>query len=139
MNDWIAILSSPLDVAAAVAFVRDPRAGGIDVFLGTTRGERSADGRDLASLEYEAYEAMAMEQLRALAAQARQRWPVLKLALLHRVGAVAIAEPSVIIAVSTPHRADAFAACRWLIDALKTDVAIWKREIWTDGSGTWVH
>ena len=139
MSDWIEILPTPLDVAAAVAFVRDPSAGGINVFLGTTRGERSADGKDLASLDYEAYESMALEQMRKLASQARQRWPVLKLALLHRVGRVALGEASVIIAVSCPHRGEAFEACRWLIDALKKDVAIWKKEVWSDGSGTWVH
>jgi len=62
-----------------------------------------------------------------------------KLALLHRTGRVAIGEPSVLIAVSTPHRGDAFAACRWLIDTLKKDAAIWKKEVWADGSGTWIH
>jgi molybdopterin synthase catalytic subunit len=82
---------------------------------------------------------MAIEQLKKLAAAARTRWPIVKLALLHRVGKVALAEPSVVIAVSTPHRADAFEACRFLIDELKKDVAIWKKEVWSDGSGTWVH
>ena len=139
MSDWIEILATPLDVKAAVQFVRDGAAGGIDVFLGTTRGERSADGRELAALDYEAYTEMALEQMKQLAASARGKWPVRKVALLHRVGRVAIAEPSVIIAVSTPHRGDAFEACRWLIDSLKKDVAIWKKEIWSDGAGRWVH
>jgi molybdopterin synthase catalytic subunit len=137
--DWITISPQPLDVAVAVAFVTDGRAGGIDVFLGTTRAERSSDGRELLALDYEAYAEMAGRQLQDLARRAREQWPIVKLALLHRVGRVAIGEPSVIIAVSTPHRADAFAACKWLIDALKVDVAIWKREVWADGSGTWVH
>ena len=82
---------------------------------------------------------MALNQLQSLAAAARQRWPILKLALLHRIGRVPVGEPSVIIAVSTPHRADAFEACRFLIDELKKDVAIWKKEVWSDGTGTWVH
>ena len=137
--DWIEISPQSLDVAAAVAFVTDGRAGGIDVFLGTTRAETSKDGRELVALDYEAYEQMAGEQLRALAVRARAQWPIVKLALLHRVGRVEVGAPSVIIAVSTPHRADAFAACKWLIDALKQDVAIWKKEVWADGSGTWVH
>jgi len=124
---------------AALRFVTDPCAGGIDVFLGTTRSEESADGRDLIALDYEAYGEMALKQMRDLASRARERWPVSKLAILHRTGRVAVAEPSVIIAVSTPHRADAFAACKFLIDSLKAEVAIWKKEIWTDGSGTWVH
>ena len=137
-ND-IRITPEPLDLAAAVAFVSDGRAGGIDVFLGTTRAETSADRRELVALDYEAYEQMAIEQLRDLARRVREQWLVVKLALLHRTGRVAVGEPSVIIAVSTPHRAESFAACRWLIDTLKKDVAIWKKEVWADGSGTWVH
>jgi molybdopterin synthase catalytic subunit len=137
--DVIRLTPEPLDAAAAVTFVTDGRAGGIDVFLGTTRAETSADGRELVALDYEAYEQMAGEQLRELARRAREQWPIIKLVLLHRTGRVAIGEPSVIIAVSTPHRGDAFAACRWLIDTLKKDVAIWKKEVWADGSGTWVH
>ena len=137
--DWITISPQPLDVAAAVAFGTDGRAGGIDVFLGTTRAETSSEGRELVALDYEAYEEMAGRQLQDLARRAREQWPVVKLALLHRVGHVAIGEPSVVIAVSTPHRADSFAACKWLIDELKKDVAIWKKEVWADGTGTWVH
>lgn len=139
MTDWIAILSTPLDVAAAVEFVRDPAAGGIDVFLGTTRAERSPEGRELLALDYAAYEEMAVQQMHKLAAEARARWPVTKLAILHRVGRVEIAQPSVVIAVSTPHRAQAFECCRYLIDELKKSVTIWKKEVWADGSATWVH
>ncbi len=82
-------------------------AGGVAVFLGTTRAEKHPDGRELVALEYEAYEPMALDQLKKLAAAARQRWPIIKLAILHRTGEVALAEPSVVIAVSTPHRGDA--------------------------------
>ena len=82
---------------------------------------------------------MANRQLAALASVARQRWPIVKLALLHRLGRVSIAESSVLIAVSTPHRAESFEACRFLIDELKRDVAIWKKEIWQGGDETWVH
>lgn len=138
-DDWLQIDPNPLDPAKATAFVSDPRAGGIDVFLGTTRAETNAKAQSLVALDYEAYTDMAAKQLAQLAAEARSRWPIVKLALLHRTGRVALAEPSVVIAVSTPHRADAFDACRWLIDALKKDVAIWKKEVWADGSGTWVH
>ena len=137
--DWIEIMSSALSAARAVDFVSDPQAGGVDVFLGTTRMETNRQGRKLVALDYEAYEEMALAQMHRLAARAREQWPIVKLALLHRVGRVALAEPSVVIAVSTPHRADAFAACRWLIDELKKDVAIWKKEVWADGSGSWVQ
>ncbi len=138
-EDQIALSADPLDVAAAVASVTAPSAGGIAVFLGTTRAETSADGRALVALDYEAYESMAGEQLRTLARRARDQWPIVKLAILHRTGCVGVGEPSVIIAVSTPHRGQAFEACRWLIDALKKNVAIWKKEVWADGTGTWVH
>ena len=126
-------------MAGATAFVHDPHAGGIAVFLGTTRAERRSDGADLLALDYDAYPEMAATQLRDLAARARGQWPVIKLALLHRTGRVPLGEPSVLIAVSTPHRADAFAACRWLIDTLKAEAAIWKKEVWSDGNDSWVH
>ncbi len=138
-DDWIALSTQPLDAAAAASFAAAPAAGGIDVFLGTTRAETSADGRTLVALDYEAYEQMAADQLRELARRARQQWPIVKLVLLHRTGRVGVGEPSVIVAVSTPHRGDAFDACRWLIDTLKKEIAIWKREVWADGSGSWVH
>ena len=94
---------------------------------------------ELTSLDYEAYPEMASRQLEDLAARARARWPILRLALLHRTGRVALGEPSVLIAVSTPHRSEAFDACRWLIDTLKAEAAIWKKEVWEDGKGTWVN
>jgi molybdopterin synthase catalytic subunit len=138
-RDMIGLMPYALNAATAVAFVTAPAAGGIDVFLGTTRAEQNADGRDLVALDYEAYAEMASSQLHDLAKRVRERWPVLSLALLHRVGRVAVGEPSVLIAVSTPHRGEAFEACRWLIDTLKRDVAIWKKEVWADGSSTWVQ
>jgi molybdopterin synthase catalytic subunit len=138
-DDLLQITPEPLDVAAAVAFVTHASAGGIDVFLGTTRGETNSDGQPLRALDYEAYTEMASGQLRDLATGVRERYPVLKLAILHRIGRVNVGDPSVIIAVSTPHRAESFEACRWLIDSLKKDVAIWKKEVWADGTGTWVH
>jgi molybdopterin synthase catalytic subunit len=138
--DWIEITAEALPVGDAVAFVTDPDAGAVDVFLGTTRAERHPEsGVPLVALDYESYAEMALPQLRTLAAAARSQWPVLKLAILHRTGRVALGEPSVVIAVSTPHRTDAFAACQFLITALKADVAVWKKEVWADGSASWVH
>jgi molybdopterin synthase catalytic subunit len=138
-TDWIAIIPEPLPTAEVVAFVHDPAAGGIDVFLGTTRAEMNDRGQALLSLDYEAYYDMALRQLQSLAQRARERWPIIKLALLHRTGPVGLGEPSVVIAVATPHRSEAFEACRFLIDELKRDVAIWKKEVWADGGATWVH
>ena len=132
MIDWIELSPSRLSAAAAVDFATDPSAGGIDVFLGTTRGEKNTSGKDLIALDYEAYPEMAIGQMRDLAARARGQWPILKLVLLHRTGRVGVGEPSVIIAVATAHRAASFEACRWLIDTLKTEVAVWKKEVWAD-------
>ena len=138
MKDWLSILNTPLPTAQVVTFATsDADAGGVAVFLGTTRSEADTAGH-LVALEYEAYAELAAKQLADLAARARQRWPILKLALLHRTGHVGLAEPSVVIAVSTPHRAEAFEACRWLIDTLKAEVAVWKKEVWSDGTTTWV-
>jgi molybdopterin synthase catalytic subunit len=138
-TDWIDLLPEPLPTAEAVNFVHDTTAGGIDVFLGTTRAEANPTGGELQALDYEAYPEMALQQLGALAMRARERWPVIKLALLHRTGRVSLGQPSVLIAVSTPHRAESFEACRFLIDELKRDVAIWKKEVRADGAATWVH
>src|SRR5688572_18507289 len=118
-DDLIALTPDPLRAEAAIAFVTHPSAGGIGVFLGTTRAETSPAGVALSALDYEAYAEMAAAAMRSLAARARERWPIAKLALLHRVGRVAVGEPSVVVAVSCGHRAEAFEACRWLIDTLK--------------------
>ena len=140
MSDRIEILPTPLPTAEAVAAVAHPDAGGVAVFLGTTRAEaNSQTGAPLDALDYEAYPELALKQMHDLAARARAKWPILGLVLLHRIGRVAIAEPSVLIAVSTPHRNEAFEACRFLIDALKAEVAVWKKEVWSDGATTWVH
>lgn len=136
-SDKIEITRLPFELSAAQVNARD--AGGVAVFLGCTRAETHADGRNLIALDYEAYEEMALKQMHDLAAAAREKWPIVKLAVLHRVGRVGLGEPSVLIAVSTPHRGEAFEACRWLIDALKKDVAVWKKEVWDDGDATWVH
>jgi molybdopterin synthase catalytic subunit len=139
MHDRIEITDEPLQHEPAIAFVTDLRAGGIATFLGTTRAEANPAGQQLLSLDYEAYAEMALKQLHELARVARERWPILRLVILHRTGRVNVGEPSVLIAVSTPHRAAAFEACRWLIDTLKADTAIWQKEVWADGTGTWVH
>lgn len=138
-EDWLDLLTSPMDVARATEFVSAANAGGIDIFLGTTRSEISASGHELLALDYQAYESMARRQLKELADGAREKWPVIRLVILHRLGRVPVGEASVLIAVSTPHRAEAFEACRWIIDQLKKQVTIWKQEIWAGGEATWVH
>jgi molybdopterin synthase catalytic subunit len=139
MDDWLDLLSTPLPTADAVGSVSHPDAGGMAVFLGTTRAERHRDsGHPLVALDYEAYADLATKQLQELAARAKQQWPILRLAVLHRVGRVEVGQASVLVAVATPHRAEAFDACRWLIDTLKVEVAVWKKEVWSDGTQTWV-
>ena len=117
--------------------VRDPAAGAVVVFTGTTR--RTSAGRRVVRLEYEAHETMALREMRRLAAEAKRRWRLEKVAMVHRVGLVPVGEPSVVIAVSAGHREEAFAAGRWLIDTLKQVVPIWKQENFSDGTTEWVH
>jgi molybdopterin synthase catalytic subunit len=137
-KDLIRLQGTAIDVPGVVASVGDDEAGGVVIFLGTTRSDEK-DGARLAALEYEAYAEMAVEQMRGIAKKAGERWPVRKVAIVHRTGRVGVGEPSVAIAVSAPHRDQAFEACRFLIDSLKREVAVWKKEIWTDGSADWVE
>jgi molybdopterin synthase catalytic subunit len=138
-DDWLDLVTSPLNIVAATEFVSSPTAGGIGIFLGTTRSEKSPDGRDLIALDYQAYESMARRQLQELSDRTREKWPVIRMAILHRLGSVPVGEASVLIAVSAPHRAESFEACRSIIDQLKKDVTIWKQEIWAGGEKSWVH
>ncbi len=133
----IAITEAPLDHAAITESVRSNRAGAVCSFLGTVR-EMTGDRRT-ASLDYEAYPEMALKTLAELEEEARGRWPILEAALVHRVGHLDLGEISVVVAVSCPHRGQAFEACRWLIDRLKEVVPIWKKEVWADGTEEWVH
>ena len=121
----------PIDLARLVRAVADPRAGAVVTFLGATRNEN--DGRRVVRLEYEAFTAMAEREMRALGRDAARRWPLRKVAVTHRIGAVPLGEASVGIAVSAAHRAEAFAACHWLIDRLKETVPIWKKEYFRGG------
>jgi molybdopterin synthase catalytic subunit len=111
--------------------VRDPNAGAVVVFLGTTRIRNA--GRRVLRLEYEAFGKMAEREMAALAREARRRWRIRRVAMAHRTGVVPVGHVSVGVAVSSAHRAEAFAACRWLIDRLKTTVPIWKREHFRGG------
>jgi molybdopterin synthase catalytic subunit len=133
----IELTHDTIDTATMVDRVCHPAAGAVVLFLGTTR-ELTA-GRQTVALDYEAYREMAERELANLEAEARRRWPVIECSIVHRLGRVPPTEASVAIAVSTPHRRDAFEAGQWLIDSLKRDVPIWKREQWADGTQEWVH
>jgi molybdopterin synthase catalytic subunit len=120
------ITRAPIVLDRLIQAVRDPAAGAIVTFIGTTRNRNA--GRQVVRLEYEAYTRMAVREMRALGAEAVRRWPLGKVAMVHRIGLVPVGAASVAIAVSAAHRAEAFAACHWLIDRLKEIVPIWKRE-----------
>jgi len=130
-----AVTERPIDLGAVTSAVADPRAGATVVFVGTTRNQSS--GRTVEELEYEAYGDMAEARMRSLGEEIQKRWPVVKVAMVHRVGRVGVGEASVAIAVSGAHRAEAFDACRFGIDELKKSVPIWKKEHYRDGS-RWV-
>jgi molybdopterin synthase catalytic subunit len=133
----VSLTDSPLDTAALLAQVASNDAGAIVLFLGTTR--EFTNGRQTASLDYECYPEMAEKKLAELEAEARRRWPLRGCAIVHRLGHLELGEASIAIAVSSPHRADAFAAGQWLIDTIKDVVPIWKQENWADGTSEWVH
>jgi len=106
--------------------------GGVCVFLGVVRNE--SGGRPVRHLEYEAYEEMALPMMEEIAREARGRWPVTEVRIVHRLGRLEIGEASVAVAVTAPHRGAAFEACRYAIDTLKATVPIWKKEFYADGA-----
>lgn len=116
----------------------DVTLGGIATFEGVTRGEIDPEHGELSHLLYEAYESMALRRLTGLAHEAKDRWSAGRVAIVHRLGTVRPGEASVVIAVACAHRAESFSACRWLIDTLKKDVPIWKKDVYQDGFTRWV-
>lgn len=111
--------------------------GAVVTFLGVVRG--STDGRAVAGLDYEAYEEMAVKEMKRIAEEAIDKWSISKIAIIHRTGSLEVGDVSVAIAVSAPHRGEAFDACEFLIDTLKVSVPIWKKELFEDGSSSWVE
>ncbi len=136
MEPLIQLTREPLDRNALITAVSDPAAGGIAIFEGVVRD--NARGKQVRYLEYDVYPEMAEQQIRTIVAEAARRWGVEHVAVAHRFGRLEIGEASVIIAVATPHRAEAFEACRYIIDTLKTTVPIWKKEVATNGE-EWVE
>jgi len=136
MEPLIQLTHEPLDRAALIAAVSHPSVGGVVVFEGVVRD--NARGKQVRYLEYEVYEEMARQQIHAIVVEAQQRWGVERVAVAHRFGRLEIGEASVIIVVATPHRGEAFDACRYIIDTLKTTVPIWKKEVATNGE-EWVE
>ncbi len=131
----IQLTENVLSAQPCIDFVASAGAGAINIFIGTVRDHTQA--KRVTRLEYEAYAPMAISEMRKIADQACKKWQLLGVAIHHRVGILTVGEAAVVIAVSTPHRADAFAACQWIIDTLKQTVPIWKKEIFEDGE-VWV-
>ncbi|MCH8054724.1 MAG: molybdenum cofactor biosynthesis protein MoaE [Deltaproteobacteria bacterium] len=129
------ITRKALGLQELVDFVTDPEAGAIVTFVGTTRNNN--DGRRVIALDYEAYPEMAEKELARLGEEAKKRWNIQRMAIVHRIGPVQITETSVIIAVSAAHRRDAFEACRFAIEEIKKSVPIWKKELF-EGGEVWI-
>jgi molybdopterin synthase catalytic subunit len=130
-NPLYLVTQQPIDTSVLLAAVGARGAGGTTLFVGTTRDEN--DGRVVERLEYEAYEAMAVQEMRRIGDDIAKRWDVVAVAMVHRVGVVPVGEASVAVAVSAAHRDEAFAACRYGIDTLKSTVPIWKKEYYRGG------
>ncbi len=130
-----AISAEPLSVDAVLAAVRDPRAGAAVVFVGVVRDHDH--GRGVTVLEYSAHPA-AQDAATALAAELAERGEAVRIAVVHRVGTLAVGDLAVVAAVSAEHRAEAFAVCRELIDRFKAEVPVWKHQHFTDGGDEWV-
>ena len=130
------IVEEPIDLAKLMEWARVDSDGAVVSFLGVVRN--FAEGRSVVAMEYHCYREMARRELEALEAEASRRWPLGRIALVHRIGLLQLGEASVAIVAASPHRAEAFDACRYLIDSLKECVPIWKREIFEEGKPEWV-
>jgi molybdopterin synthase catalytic subunit len=133
------VTDQPIDAAPMIDAASDPACGAVSLFIGTVRNT-SGSGRDegVVRLEYEAYVPMAELELAAIAEEARQRFGTHSILVRHRIGRLSIGDTAVVVVVATPHRADAFDACRYIIEELKQRVPIWKREVFADGA-EWVN
>ncbi len=133
MDDYVEIIQHPIDVAAVTARIVTADIGAVATFIGVVRG--SENGERISHLEYEAYPEMAIQEMRRICTEVKERWPAIeRVAIVHRVGKVAVGETAVVIAVAAAHRADVFAALRHAIDRLKKIVPIWKKEIGEKGA-----
>jgi MoaE-MoaD fusion protein len=131
----VALREEPLDPATIADRIRHADEGSLVVFEGIVRAH--SRGKQVRALVYEAYGSMAQKQMEHLADEARGRWPILDLTIMHRTGTLQVGEISVVIAVAASHRGEAFDACEWLIDELKHTVPIWKKEVYTEGEA-WI-
>ncbi len=136
-SDTVAVGPDPIDPTAILAAVTHPGCGAVVLFLGTVR-DHSPGISGVTHLEYETYGEMVEEKIAEIVSEVREKWPVERLAAVHRVGELGVGEITVAVAASSPHRADAFEAGRYLIDELKRRAPIWKKEHWPGGA-EWVR
>jgi molybdopterin synthase catalytic subunit len=129
------VTNQPIDLNELVRYVADAEAGAIVPFIGTTRNNN--EGRKVIALDYDGYPEMAEKELARIGAEAKNQWPICKMAIVHRLGPVQIGEASVIIVVSSAHRDAAFAASRFAIEEIKKTVPIWKKEVF-EGGEVWI-
>lgn len=137
----IAISADPIDFNAAYQYLQHDGAGALDFFFGVVRDnspDPTGQTRNVERLDYEAYDSMAIHEMQKIADEAGRRWPILKSLIIHRKGTLQIGEIAVLIGVATAHRAEAFDACRYIIDTIKQTVPIWKKEILDNGE-VWVN
>ena len=130
------ITSDVLDPAPLVAAVRRDESGAVALFYGVVRNENM--GRSVQYLEYDAYPEMAIKQMKEVAEEVRARYPVTGVGVLHRIGRLEIGETSLLVAVSSGHRGEAFDACHFAVDRIKQIVPIWKKEVWENGE-EWIE
>jgi molybdopterin synthase catalytic subunit len=131
-----AITADPLDPAALVEAVRRDESGAVALFYGVVRNENK--GRSVQYLEYDAYPEMAIKKMKEVADEVRARFPVTGVGVLHRIGRLEIGETSLLVAVSSGHRKEAFEACHFAVDRIKEIVPVWKKEVWDDGE-EWIE
>jgi len=129
------LTSAPLDPAAILGQLQAPGLGGTAVFLGTVR--RSEDDGPVVAIEYSAYETMAEAEAGRIMTETGLRWPETRVVLQHRIGRVALGEASVLVVAASPHRKEAFAACRYVIEEVKQRLPVWKKELYADGTARW--
>lgn len=132
-----AITDQPLSIDAVMQKVVRPQAGAVLLFAGTVR--QFTNGKETVHLRYEAYDEMAVKMMEQIEKEAKKQWPDVQLAIHHRVGKLELCDLAVVIAVSAPHRAEAYEASRYAIERLKEIVPIWKKEHWTDGEEEWIY
>jgi len=135
LDKMLKITKKVLSIDEVLNSIKDPEAGAVVLFIGTVRSK--TEEKTVVAIEYEAYDEMAIRQVEKLEKEIRNRWNIKNVIILHRIGRLIVGDKSIIIGISSPHRDEAFKACRYAIEFIKQDVPIWKKEFFKDG-GVWI-